>query len=311
MYKAITGTVPALITPMDERGDILTALAEPLIDYYVGEEADGLYMLGWTGEGMSLAVERRRLWAEAVLRASKDRLPVFVHVGYNKNPDDSVGLARHAAEHGAYAVASVGLPGASLEANVEYFRRISEAAPHVPFYIYWVSANPFTSGGEKVGVTQMLEAMKAVPTFKGIKFTDNDFFTLERFKKHAPGLNILTGADELAVCSLLMGADGNIGSLQAVTCYHYKQIQKLVEQGKYREARELQYRANNFSEAYGPKHIGSLPAIKMILERIHGIPAGYCAAGSPYIPRITDEAVIAELLSIYRENILVKTGITP
>lgn len=306
MSKAIAGTVPALITPMDKKGNIFVGLAEPLIDYYMKEEADGLYMLGWTGEGMSISVLRRKQWAEAVLAAARGKLPVFVHVGYNKNPEDSVELARHAAAHGAYAVASVGLPGVGLEANVLYFRRISEAAPDIPFYIYWVSSNPFAADGEKADVVRILEAMRVVPTFRGIKFTDNNFYTLERLKKHNPALNILTGADELAVCSGLMGADGNIGSLQAVTCYHYKQMQKLMAQGRYAEARELQYRANNFSEAYEPKHIGSLPAIKMILERVHGIPAGYCAASSPYIPRIEDEAVIERLIAVYKENILVK-----
>jgi dihydrodipicolinate synthase/N-acetylneuraminate lyase len=289
---------------MYKDGTVMVETARPLIDFYVKEKADGLYMLGWTGEGMSLDVKRRIQWTEAVLKANAGKLPIFVHVGYNENIEDSVELAMHAAEHGAFAVASVGIPNAALSENAAYFKRIAEAAPQTPFYIYWVAGSPFMNNGAKVSVTGMLEAMASVSTFRGIKFTDTDLFTLERFKKHAPHINILTGADEIAVCSQLMGADGCIGSLQAVTCYHFKAQRKLAANGDYIGARHMQYLANNLAEEYSKPGAGSLPAIKLILERVHGIATGYCDSHSPYIPKIEDSAVAERLLRAYHDNIM-------
>ena len=119
----LTGVLPALVTPMDKEGNIKTELAEKLVDLYIRQQADGLYMLGWTGEGAYLSKEKRMQWTEAVLNAAKGRLPVLVHVGYNSNLDDSVALAEHAGAYGAYAVSSVGISrNATLQDNVNYFK---------------------------------------------------------------------------------------------------------------------------------------------------------------------------------------------
>lgn len=301
----ITGVLPALVTPLDENGEVKTELAGALADLYVKQKADGLYMLGWTGEGEHLSVEKRKKWAEAVLAAAKEKLPIFVHVGYNENQDDSVELAAHAAKHGAYAVASVGLSEkATLEENVAYFKRISEAAPNIPFYIYWVASGKTLTGGQDIAPDELLKAMEAVPTFRGIKFTDNNFYILERFKKYRPDLNILTGADELSVCSKLMGADGNIGALQAVTCYHHKLIfQKMVE-GDYDKARELQYRANEVAEAYNRSAVKNLPGIKLLLDRIYGIPVGICSPEGPFAGHVIAKEEEEKLVEIFRKNII-------
>lgn len=305
MSKLITGVLPALITPMDEHGNILVDSAKPLIDWYEKEKADGLYMLGWTGEGMYLSVQQRKTWAEAVLKANNNRMPIFVHVGYNENLDDSVELARHAEEHGAYAVASVGIsPRSALAENVAYFKRISEAAPKTPFYIYWTSNGEMLTGGERVDPDELLEAMKAVPTFKGIKFTDNNFYILERFKKYNPDINILTGADNLVICSDIMGADGNIGALQAITCYDFKVLLEKMKEGNYKEAREIQYRTNEIAEAYSVRDLGTIPGIKIVMERVYNIPAGYCSPTSPYLPKVTDEALIDSYLKVYKDNVI-------
>lgn len=306
MKELLTGVLPALVTPLDGEGRVKTELAKPLIDMYVKLGAAGLYMLGWTGEGADLSVEKRKIWAQAVLEAGREQLPIFVHVGYNENLDDSVELAAHAERYGAYAVASVGISeSASLQDNVDYFKRIAQAAPGTPFYIYWVAGGKTLTAGKSIGPDELLKAMEAVPTFRGIKFTDNNFYILERFKKYRPDLNILTGADELAVCSQIMGADGNIGALQAVTCYHHKQIFERVQAGDYKGARELQYCANEVAEAYNRPEIGNLPGIKLLLERIYGIKAGICSPEGPFAGHEVPEDAAKQLVEVFRKNIMI------
>jgi dihydrodipicolinate synthase/N-acetylneuraminate lyase len=309
MSKAlISGVLPALITPLDKQGNVLTHLAEPIIKMYLREKADGLYALGWTGEGEHLNPAKRKQWAEAILAYGKTKLPIFVHVGYNKNLDDSVELARHAEEHGAFAVASVGIgEQASLEDNINYFKRISAAAPNTPFFIYWVSQGKTLTGGKNLAAVEILEALDKVPTFRGIKFTDTNFFMLERFKKYRPDITILTGADEMAVLTQYFGADGNIGALQGITCYHNKVIWQKFLEGKYQEARELQYRANEVVEFYSQENIGSLPAIKAVFDRVYGIPAGNASPDGPFGNRMPSEEDTEALVRVFRKNILTAT----
>jgi dihydrodipicolinate synthase/N-acetylneuraminate lyase len=300
--------VPALITPLDTRGNVLAHLAEPIIKMYLREKADGLYALGWTGEGEHLTPEKRKQWAQAVLDYGKDKIPIVIHVGYNKNLDDSVELARHAEEHGAFAVASVGIgEEASLEDNVAYFKRISAAAPRTPFFIYWVSQGKTLTGGRDLAAVNILDALDKVPTFRGIKFTDTNFFMLDRFKKYRPGLTILTGADEMAVLTQYFGADGNIGALQGITCYHYKVMWQKFLEGNYREARELQYRANEVSEWYARPGIGSLPGIKAVFDQVYGIPAGNASPEGPFGSRMPSAEDTETLVRVFRKNILTAT----
>ena len=301
----ISGVLPALITPLDKQGNVLTELAGPIIRMYLREKADGLYALGWTGEGAYLSPAKRKQWAEAILSYAKNKLPIMIHVGYNKNLNDSVDLAGHAEQHGAFAVASVGIgEEASLEDNIAYFKNISAAAPNTPFFIYWVSQGKTLTGGKEIAPNDILAALDAVPTFRGIKFTDSNFYMMERFKKYRPDITILTGVDELAVASRFLGADGNIGALQGVTCYHYKLMWQKFEEGKIAEARELQYRANELSEFYCKPGIGSLPAIKVLFDRIYGIPAGYSSPDGPFGARMPAEKDIEDLVKVFEKNII-------
>jgi dihydrodipicolinate synthase/N-acetylneuraminate lyase len=266
-------------------------------------------MLGGTGEGAWLSVSKRKQWAEAVLAAAKGKLPIYVHVGYNENLDDSVELAAHAAKNGASAVSSVGISErASLDENVAYFKRISDAAPELPFYIYWVSMGKTLTAGKSIPAEELLNAMDAVPTFAGIKFTDSNFYLLERFKKYRADINILTGFDELAVCSMLMGADGNIGLLQGVTCYHFKVMYEKFREGSIKEARDLQYRANELAEFYSRPEIGNLPGIKALMDRIYGIPAGYPSLNGPYGAKLPEKSAVDALVDVFHKNILTVTG---
>ena len=301
----LTGVIPALITPLDGQGNVLTDLAKPIIRMYLREKADGLYALGWTGEGAYLSPAKRKQWTEAILSYGKNMLPIIIHVGYNKNLQDSVDLAKHAEQYGAFAVASVGIgEDASLEENIDYFKRISASAPDTPFLIYWVAQGKTLTCGKDISPREILYALEKVPTFRGIKFTDTNFYLLERFKKYRPDVTILTGADELAVASQLMGADGNIGALQAVTCYHHKLIwQKFIE-GNIAEARKLQYQANEVSEFYGKAEIGNLPGIKALFDRIYGIPAGHTSPESPFAAKLPAGKEIDALEAVFRKNII-------
>lgn len=76
--------------------------------------------------------------------------------------------------------------------------------------------------------------------------------------------------------------------------------------GLYDEARELQYRANEVSEAYSKAAIGNLPGIKLLLEQIFHIPVGYCSPTSPFAGVYHTSVTASELIETFRNNILVK-----
>jgi dihydrodipicolinate synthase/N-acetylneuraminate lyase len=213
LLQLFTGVVPALISPFNEDGSVNVDVIPKLVEFHIGSGCTGFYICGNTGEGFAMTKEERITMTEATMKAVAGRVPVCVHVGACPLADAQE-LAIHAKACGAAAVSSVvptDKPN-NLPAAVEYFTKIGEAA-EIPFYVYWVGQNVDKS----VDAAEFLNAMKAVPNFKGLKFTDTNFYTFQQLhfqSKDVVGfkLNCVTGPDEMALAGLIMGSDGAIGS---------------------------------------------------------------------------------------------------
>ena len=54
------GLVAAVVTPMNEKGDLNLNLVPKVVDYLATKGITGIYIAGSTGEGMSLTDEERR-----------------------------------------------------------------------------------------------------------------------------------------------------------------------------------------------------------------------------------------------------------
>jgi dihydrodipicolinate synthase/N-acetylneuraminate lyase len=300
MPPKLEGLLPAFITAFTAQGRVDPGAAAPLVDYYLEQGADGLYALGWTGEGWCMTPDERKTWAEAALSAARGRLPVVIHVGYCPDTADAAALARHAADHRAFAVASVPLAGNnSLRANTDYFRQLADAAG-LPFYIYWNQEIVDDRTGARAHPKVLLDAMAAIPGFAGIKYTDTNFYYIDRLKKYNPAVNILTGADGMCIAGGLLRADGSIGALQAVTCRHMKTLYLAMKASRIAESMDLQTRANNVYEMLDRPDIGVIQGLKAILLH-QGLPAGY---PKPPVKPLTDPRLLAELLQVHKANIL-------
>ena len=293
----LTGILPALVTPFDENGKLQLELAEQLIAKYVRERADGLYMLGYTGEGWRMSIEERKEWTEAVLRANNGQLPIIVHVGYS-TLEDALDLTKHAVAHGAFATSSVPLPdSASMQENAVYFKAIADVS-EVPFYIYWNQEIVDEDTGRRPSPRKLAEEVLSHPNIIGIKYTDSNFYYLERIRYYKPDINLLTGVDAMVNGAKMMGADGAIGLLQSVTCGHMRTMWDAYHAGELERAHELQIRANHVYEMLDRQDIGVIVGAKAILasEGIH--------SWAKQVDEPISEAALQELLEVYRSNII-------
>lgn len=215
----------AFLTAFDSDGSVKVSACEKMVDFYLGQGADGLYLHGFTGEGWCMTPEMRKTWIKRTVDVVDHRVPVFVSVGYGKTEEEGIELARYAGAVGADAVSSVAIrPEASIEENVAYFKKVSEAAK-VLFYVYWHMANGNLNGGARLDAEELIDILKReVPTFAGFKYTDSNFYYAQRIKQYAPEVKLFTGVDQMCVAGHLMGSDGSIGALQAATCGHYSSM---------------------------------------------------------------------------------------
>jgi N-acetylneuraminate lyase len=135
MPREFGGVWPAMLTPLDESGEPSPEAIDRLVELFVKQGLDGLYILGSTGQWPLLTVTQRRRVAEHVVTAAAGRIPVMVHVGAVATAD-AVALARHAAEIGADAVSAVApiYYPAGADVTFEHYRRIG-AAGGLPLYV--------------------------------------------------------------------------------------------------------------------------------------------------------------------------------
>ncbi|MDP5308865.1 4-hydroxy-tetrahydrodipicolinate synthase [Paracoccus spongiarum] len=99
MFK---GSLPALVTPFKEDGELDMDTLEKLVEWHVAQGSHGLVPVGTTGESPTLTHEEHRLVVEAVVGLAAGRIPVIAGAGSNSTRE-GIGLMRHAAEVGADA----------------------------------------------------------------------------------------------------------------------------------------------------------------------------------------------------------------
>lgn len=282
------GILPAVITPLNSRGEFHSPSFEKLLDRLYGAGCAGVYVCGQTGEGLLLPVEERKKAAEAAMRCAPGGSQVIVHVG-SPRTEDALALARHASKIGVRAVSSLPPMGPYSFAEIRAYYQALAAASDVPVLLYW-----FPELCPAVSETDQILDLLAIPDVIGLKFTDFDLFRLSILKK--TGAVVYNGRDEVLAAGLLMGADGGIGSFYNLVPEWFVELYGLARAGKWEEASCVQMRINSLIEVV--LRFPLIPALKRMLAW-SGIECGGCIE-----PRLgLSESEESCLLSMLQERI--------
>lgn len=210
--EKIKGLIDAPFTPFSPNGDVNL---EPIGQYASMLQKNGLkgvFINGSSGEGYMLTTEERMQLAEKWVSVAPDGFKVIVHVG-SCCLRDSVRLARHAVEIGAWGVGSMAPPFPKvgrIEELVAYCEQIAAAAPQLPFYYYHIPA----FNGAYLPMVDLLKAVDGrIPNFAGIKYTYESLYEYNQCRLYKDGkYDMLHGQDETILPSLAQGgAQGGIG----------------------------------------------------------------------------------------------------
>lgn len=264
--SALSGILPAIVTPLDSSGALNTHSFEALIAKLYEAGVDGLYVCGNTGEGLQLPVETREKAAEVARRNSPVNKQVIIHTGAHRL-DEAIRLTRHASALGVSAVSSLP-PGNQY--NFAETKAWYEALAHragVPFLVYH-----FPALSQPVSLDQ-LESLCAIPNVVGLKFTSFDLYSLRQLV--TGGHVIFNGHDEVLAPGLLMGAHGGIGSTYNVMPELFVALYCQAAAGNWVAAVQTQDRINRLIRIL--LHYPLVPAIKQVLTW-RGIDCGHAVA---------------------------------
>ena len=267
MKKKFTGIMPALVTPLNsDRKTVNEAAVRELVEYLLGQGADGFYILGSTGEGLVMTEDERMRMCEIVVNQVAGRKPIICHIAA-MNFDEAVRLSKHAEKAGVDALSAIPpLFFQYTDADIYNYYKTLAQSTGLPFIMYNHSA---ANGGLSASnVAKLFE----VDNITGVKWTVNNYYELMKLKDMTHGeMNIINGPDEMLVSGLAAGADAGIGTTYNVMLPEFLKIYKLFKDGDEAKAREVQMKVNRVITCM-IKH-GVLPSVKYMCK-LMGFDAG-------------------------------------
>lgn len=290
--KDMKGIYTALLTPFDNEGKINEGALARLVKHNLALGTDGFYVCGSTGEALMLNVDERKRIME-IVKENAGNANLIAHIG-SVSERDAHALAGYAKELKYDLISSVApfYYKFSFQEIRDYYIRLSENSGmkmlvyHIPVF-----------SGVGMGFDELSSFLKD-DRFAGIKFTSNDFFTMERCKAAFPDKLLLNGYDEMILSGLAMGADGGIGSTYNFMADKFVLIRKLFSEGKVDEARKIQNEANRMIAVL--IKVGVMQGEKEIMNQL-GFDFGHCL---PPFSKITEEGkkMISEEIMPYIEK---------
>lgn len=283
------GIMPALVTPLNSDETLNAQALKKLIEYLLSQGADGFYVGGATGEGISLCREVREMLAYESVNIVGGRKPCIVHIAAT-DLNEAIALAKQAEAIGAAAISAIPPLFFKYSENDvhNYYKKIAENV-HIPLMVYYNPAAGFNMNAN------FAAKLFEIDNITAIKWTSPDYFGMMRLKDITHGeMNVINGPDEMLLMGLSAGADGGIG-----TTYNFQQptIKKIYDSfmaGDMKNARIAQHKANRVIETLLKYPV--IPATKAIL-----CAQGFNVGEAAYpMARFTEEEtkkIIAEMKS--------------
>ena len=202
----LTGSIVALVTPMNPDGAVDYKTLRKLIDWHINQGTDCIGVVGTTGESPTVSVDEHREIIRVVVEQSNKRVPIMAGCGANSTRE-AIELAEFAAQVGADCQLQV-VPyynKPTQEGQFQHFKAIAQAVD-LPMVLYNVP-------GRTVADLQHDTVMRLaqVPGIVGIKEASGNIERAQWLIRETPAhFAVYSGDDPTAVALMLCGGQGNV-----------------------------------------------------------------------------------------------------
>ena len=227
-----TGVYPAVTTKFtkDDKLDINAFRQNIAAQMKAG--VSGVILGGTLGEASSLTNEEKLVLLDNAIEETSSQTSVIVNIA-EQTTKSAVELAKNLEARGANGLML--LPpmryAADSRETLVYFKEVAKATS-LPIMIY---NNPVDY---KIPVTiDMFTELLALPNIEAVKESSRDITYMTRLRiAFGDRLRILSGVDNLALESLMMGADGWVAGLVCAFPAETVAIYRLVKAARHQEA---------------------------------------------------------------------------
>ena len=263
----LSGVIPPVTTPFDERGDIQYDSVKAQVDWLVDCGVSGIAVGGSTGEGHALEADEFRTLIETTLEAADGRIDVIAGI-ITDSTRESVRRGQIIRDSGVVAlqvtpVHYVFKP--TDDGTVEHFRTLTTETD-MPVIIYNVIPWNYLSP------ELLCRVMREVPGVIGVKQSAGDMKLFADLMISANREDLIFSAvDGLLYASYCLGAQGSIAAILSAAPRPSVQLWNAVKAGDHATALDLHEKLLVLWNAI----VGdNLPATTKYSQILQGIPAG-------------------------------------
>ena len=250
-----TGAGVAIVTPMNENGDVNYEKLGEILEYQIANGTDAVVICGTTGESATLTMEEHVDVIKYAIDKVAKRIPVIAGTGSNCTAT-AIYLSKEAEKAGADALLLVTpyYNKATQKGLIAHYTAVAESVK-LPIILYNV---PSRTGCNILPETAV-ELAKNVENIVAIKEASGNISQIAKLMQLADGcIDLYSGNDDQIVPLMSLGAKGVISVLSNVAPQETHDIVKLYMEGKIQESCALQLRA--------------LPLINALFSEVNPIP---------------------------------------
>jgi len=239
-----SGSIVALVTPMQADGAVDFGALERLVDFHVDNGTSAIVAVGTTGESPTLSVSEHIEVVRRVIQHSAKRVPVIAGTGANSTVE-AIEWTRLAKEAGADACLLVTpyYNKPTQEGLFQHYRAIAQAVS-IPQILYNV---PSRTGCDLKPET--VQRLTEFPNIVGIKEAPSLERNRELLSRVAGRMALLSGDDDLACESVLAGFQGVVSVTANVAPRQVRAVIDAARAGKAADARRLDFQLQQLHKA--------------------------------------------------------------
>ena len=243
MKKLFTGIHSAIFSIYDENMNVKKDSVAKLVEYQLDAGVQGFYVGGNTGECTVLPAKTRKQMLETVVDVNDGRGKIMAHIGAG-HFDEVMDLLDHANQQKIDAIASLPPSLCSYyghKETIEYYKTLAKNSKY-PVYAY---VTPITMQHSEL--YSFAKELSEIENVAGLKITIPDYYKFARVNQIDGGrLNNLNGPDEMMLSSLVIGADGAIGTTYNIVPKIAVHIYDSFHKGDLKTALAYQNQLNEF-----------------------------------------------------------------
>ncbi|ELY2856484.1 4-hydroxy-tetrahydrodipicolinate synthase [Cronobacter dublinensis] len=233
-----TGSIVALITPMDEKGNVCRSSLKKLIDYHVANGTSAIVSVGTTGESATLSHDEHAEVVMMTLELADGRIPVIAGTGANAT-SEAISLTQRFNDSGIAGCLTV-TPYYNRPTQEGLFQHFKAIAEHtdLPQILYNV---PSRTGCDMLPET--VGRLAKIKNIVGIKEATGNLSRVHLIKELvADDFVLLSGDDATAMDFMQLGGHGVISVTTNVAARDMADMCRLAAEGKFDDARIINRR---------------------------------------------------------------------